>query len=91
MAVAEIRGWGYLSRNDSNTASQIQDANARLIAAAPELLAALKNFVETLELFDPGVYRDAIDEANAAIAKATVLVGRAPAYRAAMKDRGRKT
>lgn len=43
MSVAEIRGWGYLSsRNDSKTASLIQDANARLIAAAPELIEAIK-------------------------------------------------
>jgi hypothetical protein len=38
--VAQVRGWGHLQyRKDG---AEMQDANGRLIAAAPELLAALK-------------------------------------------------
>lgn len=43
-------------------------ANARLIAAAPELLRELKNLVEAVEFVDPGVY--CLDEMKAAISKA---------------------
>lgn len=46
-------------------------ANARLIAAAPELLECLRDFIETVQAVDPGIYCDAIDEAEAVIAKAT--------------------
>lgn len=49
MHVAEVRGWGYLTGRghgalglDEQTAISIQAANARLIAAAPKLLEALK-------------------------------------------------
>ena len=45
---------------------QAQEANARLIAAAPELLEALKNFVDGCS-----VSVDAFAVARAAIAKAT--------------------
>ncbi|MFA5379870.1 MAG: hypothetical protein WC455_29190 [Dehalococcoidia bacterium] len=44
-------------------------ANARLIAAAPELLEALAFCVEALEVEAP-IYRDHIAQARAAIAKA---------------------
>lgn len=47
-----------------------EQSNARLIAAAPELLEALENFIETVEHVDPGVYRDSIEQAQAAIRKA---------------------
>jgi len=47
------------------------EANAKLIAAAPDLLEALVNFIGTVETVDPGVYRDTIDEAREAIKKAT--------------------
>lgn len=49
MHVADIRGWGYLTGKghgalglDVEEAKAIQDANARLIAAAPEMFEALK-------------------------------------------------
>lgn len=47
--ICDIRGWGYLTGNghgalglDPKEAAEIQDANARLIASAPELLKALR-------------------------------------------------
>lgn len=43
-------------------------ANARLIAAAPELLQALKNLCEAVQFVAPGVY--CLDEMKAAISKA---------------------
>jgi hypothetical protein len=48
------------------------EANARLIAAAPELLEALEAFkaIDAFEGWHPK-YRDAIEKAEAAIAKAT--------------------
>lgn len=48
MFVAEVRGWGHLTGKgggcafDDKKAMGIQDANARLIAAAPELLDFVK-------------------------------------------------
>ena len=48
MRICDIRGWGHLTGIGAlalpeEEASAIQDANARLIAAAPELLEALKH------------------------------------------------
>lgn len=47
--ICDIRGWGHLTGKghgalglDNETAAAIQDANARLIAAAPALLKALE-------------------------------------------------
>lgn len=47
MLVAEVRGWGWLTGVGGlamlhDDAEQIQRANAHLIAAAPDLLAALE-------------------------------------------------
>ena len=48
MHVAQVRGWGHLTGRgggcafSDKKAATIQDANAHLIAAAPDLLAALK-------------------------------------------------
>lgn len=39
--IAEVRGWGYLQYRAGG--ERIQAANARLIAAAPELLECLKH------------------------------------------------
>lgn len=53
--VCEVRGWGYLTGKghgalglSSDEAAAIQDANARLIASAPDLLDALKTAKETI-------------------------------------------
>jgi hypothetical protein len=47
------------------------EANARLIAAAPELLEALQMMRDPGRLEDSAWYREALDKADAAIAKAT--------------------
>lgn len=50
------------------------EANARLIAAAPDMLEALKWAAEILESYKNqkcGIHIDAIEKARAAIAKAT--------------------
>ena len=47
-----------------------QAANARLIAAAPELLAALESCSDALNTEAGGLYKARIDQARAAIAKA---------------------
>lgn len=50
MRIADVRGWGHLTGKgiggwaySDDMAIGIQEANARLIAAAPEMLAVLKN------------------------------------------------
>ena len=42
MTVATARGWGRLQHLGKGRAEKIQDANARLIAAAPELARCLE-------------------------------------------------
>lgn len=59
MHIADVRGWGHLTRRGGgcafteDKAVAIQNANARLIAAAPDMLAALKlcraNFEDSTE------------------------------------------
>ncbi len=39
--VAEVRGWGWLQKK-GKAGEEEQDANLRLIAAAPDMLAALR-------------------------------------------------
>ena len=46
-------------------------ANARLIAAAPDLLAALQNVAACFDANDPDSMANAMADARAAIAKAT--------------------
>lgn len=48
------------------------EANARLIAAAPDLVAALIECADMLEIYADGHLCDALNEARAAIAKATI-------------------
>lgn len=47
--VAQIRGWGHLQYLGEEKAIAIQEANARLIAAAPDLLSACKAAVAMYE------------------------------------------
>ena len=72
---------------DFPMSAKTHDANARLIAAAPELLAALAEAVDELEQMHRHYYGNcpggcpacvAIDKARAAIAKATAVSIHAP-------------
>ena len=84
MHIADVRGWGHLTGKgggcafDEDKAVAIQEANARLIAAAPTMLDALKalteRYVSLVASGDCGNW-DVEDEqfvvaARAAIAKA---------------------
>ena len=94
MHVADARGWGHLTGKghgahgmEAKEAIAIQEANAKLIAAAPDLLAACQAMAEwdaaenQLPPYDSdngasfdqcmALCRDAFDKARAAIAKAT--------------------
>lgn len=58
MRIADIRGWGHLTgqgacRFSEDKAAAIQDANAHLIAAAPELYEAL---TAVMAQFDTGYF-----------------------------------
>ncbi len=49
------------------------DANARLVAAAPDLLKELKVFVDIIALYYPAIFESEIRSAKEAIAKAEGL------------------
>lgn len=85
MSIADIRGWGTLEKQyGEQKAMQIQDANGRLIAAAPELLVACQLlfehineglvtvFEEEADNGQPGV--SSLELIEAAIRKATQVV-----------------
>lgn len=72
MPVGQVRGWGHLTGAGAMNlpeakAEAIQRANGRLLAAAPDLLAALKALIE-----EHGIYHtdEFVEAAIAAIAKA---------------------
>lgn len=82
MMVCQIRGWGRLTGTGGgrglpdSEAFAIQTANNHLIAAAPDLLAALTEMVATYGDFDTGKpfafpEDHEINRARAAIARAT--------------------
>ena len=50
--------------------SDVDRANANIMAAAPDLLEALEEIVEDYDEYPMGFYRDVIEKAQAAIAKA---------------------
>lgn len=63
-----IQSCGFHSEEEDKAVTQ---ANARLIAAAPELLEALRALAEEAFANMRGGRQDLIDDARAAIAKAT--------------------
>ena len=69
--IADIRGWGHIQYLPNG--AEVQDANGRLIAAAPDLLDKLKEAVAVLEAFkfQSQTAAQVLDEANLVIAKAT--------------------
>ncbi|MFA5899428.1 MAG: hypothetical protein WC829_09990 [Hyphomicrobium sp.] len=73
--IADIRGWGHIQYLPNG--AEVQDANGRLIAAAPDLLEALKwcksqGFLSyTRRTESNKEFCDAVDRVDAAIAKAT--------------------
>lgn len=72
--IAQVRGWGWLQKLKNG--EEVQDANGRLIAAAPELLEALILMVRTHEEPAETQLQEArelqwIEKARSAIAKAT--------------------
>lgn len=76
--VAQTRGWGHLTGHGANAlglpfeeAVAIQEANANLIAAAPELLAALEKALRDSGCDGDLCTRQWHEDARAAIAKAT--------------------
>lgn len=71
MHIADVRGWGYLTGSGESAhmsdheAMAVQERNGRLLAAAPDLLAAAKHALDTLG--NQGgceVIRDAIAKAE---------------------------
>ncbi len=70
MRLCDLRGWGHLTGIGAlhlppEEAAAIQDANARLIAAAPELLEACRALLEA-----PHEEMAALDAIKAAVVKA---------------------
>ncbi len=89
MRIADVRGWGHLTgagacRFPEEKAVAIQEANARLIAAAPELLTALQAVIASgcPNAKEHPIMKAAWERGEAAIAKA---VG-SEAKRAGMDD-----
>lgn len=69
--IADVRGWGHLSYHGEKKAIEIQEGNARLIAAAPDLFD-----VVVALLIDP-IDEAARKRANALVAR--VSRGKEPA------------
>ena len=78
-SVAYIRA--EIGEEDPDTSDNEKEANARLIAAAPELLEALSKFVEFAELHGEVVFAGGgmtvIDAMNACTTKARAAIAKA--------------
>lgn len=73
MFIAQVRGWGHLTgggacRFDADKAVAIQDANAQLIAAAPEMKDAIERFLTK--------WREVENRINDAVALQCIRTGR---------------
>lgn len=76
--LAQIRGWGHLQYLGEDKAIEIQEANARLIAAAPDLYDACKRMLGAMRcdelncgrVFDDDLRKEVKEKAEAALAKA---------------------
>lgn len=66
--IADVRGWGHLQYLPNG--ADVQDANGRLIAAAPDLLEALERLMVECDLVSEDAVK-AYANARAVIAKAT--------------------
>lgn len=73
MYVVPANGQGIIARAEDKSDRNVGEANARLMAAAPDLLAALRKCLAQLEIIQGAVHdeRCAIIDAHAAINKAT--------------------
>jgi hypothetical protein len=76
--IADVRGWGHIQYLPNG--AEVQDANGRLIAAAPELLEALQDMLAVHgvrwehargDSSIPTSWVELSEKARAAIAKAT--------------------
>lgn len=67
--ICELPGHSSFARGSDTT--KREDANARLIAAAPELLESAQSFAASLEVVGDGIFLKEARALRAAIAKAT--------------------
>jgi len=70
--VAQIRGWGWLQKKGEKAGIAEQEANARLIASAPDMYEALKDLIECVDPENGNGFISKVEWHNArdAIAKA---------------------
>lgn len=83
MMVCQLRGWGHLTgtaalKLPERESAAIQDANGRLVSAAPELYEALLSIAESAAdgRECPEWLQERLVRANAALAKAEGTVSR---------------
>jgi len=73
--IAEVRGWGHLQYLGEGKAFNIQKANARLIAAAPELYVVSHNLAETIGIDYAIKKLSTMSDDDFAIGSAIILKG----------------